>query len=133
MCTERVVPLGIPNDYCNWTFHLYIKVSAIEAEDMMKSTSRMHCCNILEDHFEDYMIVLGRKFPVAFWALLLTLISATNPSGRHDCAFVQTSHLNHPLPPVNITGSTFTFPYMSTGVESTNTTRGAKKSLQVVH
>ena len=25
MCTERVVPLGIPNDYCNWTFHLDIK------------------------------------------------------------------------------------------------------------
>ena len=62
MCTERVVPLGIPNDYCNWTFHLDIKVSAIEAEGMMKSTCRMHCCNILEDHFEDCMLVLGSKF-----------------------------------------------------------------------
>ena len=62
MYTERVVPLGIPNVYCNWTFHLDIKVSVIEAEDIMKSTCRMHCCNMLEDHFEDCMIVLGSKF-----------------------------------------------------------------------
>ena len=62
MYTERVVPLGIPNDHCNWTFHLCIQVSAIEVEDMMKNTCRMHCCNILEDHFEDCMIVLGSIF-----------------------------------------------------------------------
>ena len=43
MCTERVVPLRIPNDYCYWTFHLDIKVSAIKAEYMLKRNPPAEC------------------------------------------------------------------------------------------
>ena len=63
----------------------------------MKSTCRMHCHNILEDHLEDCMIVLGCLFSSCIeGTLLLTLISATNSTGHHDCAFVQTSCLYPP-------------------------------------
>ena len=55
----------------------------------------------------------------------------TNPSQCQDCAFVWTLRLNHP--PGNITGSMYSSPYMSTGVESIKSTLGAKKSPQNVH
>ena len=61
MCTERIVSLGIPINHSNMAFHLYIKKINIETESMIKSTCRMHYCNVLENHLEDGMVVLGSK------------------------------------------------------------------------
>lgn len=102
MYTERklVVPTSIFNDHSMWVSQLDIKATDIETESMISPNYSVHCCIMLEGHFEDCMIFLGSRFPTAFWAILLTLICATkpspSPSGHHDCAFVQNSHF---IPP----------------------------------